>query len=109
LIGPECPSVIDFHDVNSVDQQQYLRVSESFLGCGGRSVSTLETGTSSMTSHGVAHGTEVLEDLLSLSGVSTGLLLLWWHYISKCKYDNIFKVLHAINYLAINIYINLRP
>jgi hypothetical protein len=42
-------------------------------------VDTFEHGAGSMTSHGMAHGAEVLEDFLSLSSVSGGLLLLGWH------------------------------
>ena len=62
-------------------QTEYLRVGETFLGCGGSSVNSLEHRASSMTSHGVAHCTEVLEDLLSFTGVTTGLLLLGSHNI----------------------------
>ena len=61
-------------------ETEYLRVSESFLGCGGRSVDSLKHRASTMTSHGVAHSAEVLEDLLSLTSITGGLLLLWWHY-----------------------------
>ena len=57
----------------------YLRVGKAFLLSGLTSESSLEHGTSSVSSHGMADGAEVLEDFLSLSSVTSGLLLLRWH------------------------------